>query len=54
MHTFLENHSDDRGSLVTIPNEGYKQTLISRTKPGITRGNHYHLRKVETFLVVEG
>lgn len=27
---------------------------MSSTHPGITRGNHYHLRKVERFLVIGG
>ncbi len=27
---------------------------MSRTKPGITRGNHYHHTKVEKFFVAEG
>ena len=29
-------------------------SFISRTKPGITRGNHWHHTKVEKFLVIEG
>ena len=27
---------------------------MSTTRPGITRGNHYHRRKLERFLVVQG
>jgi len=27
---------------------------VSRTRPGITRGNHYHHTKTEKFFVVEG
>jgi UDP-2-acetamido-2,6-beta-L-arabino-hexul-4-ose reductase len=30
------------------------QIFVSRTKPGVTRGNHYHHTKTEKFLVVEG
>ena len=30
------------------------QTSFSTTVPGITRGNHYHLRKIERFCVVKG
>jgi UDP-2-acetamido-2,6-beta-L-arabino-hexul-4-ose reductase len=30
------------------------QIFVSRTKPGITRGNHYHSTKTEKFFVVEG
>ena len=28
--------------------------FISTTRPAITRGDHYHRRKVERFVVVEG
>lgn len=28
--------------------------FVSRTKPGITRGNHFHHTKTEKFVVVEG
>jgi UDP-2-acetamido-2,6-beta-L-arabino-hexul-4-ose reductase len=28
--------------------------FVSRTKPGVTRGNHYHHTKTEKFFVVEG
>ena len=30
------------------------QTSFSITKPGITRGNHFHTRKVERFAVIKG
>jgi len=30
------------------------QVFFSLTKPGITRGNHFHMRKVERFCVVKG
>src|SRR5262249_33281919 len=32
----------------------FGQIFVSRTKPGVTRGHHYHQTKVEKFLVVEG
>jgi UDP-2-acetamido-2,6-beta-L-arabino-hexul-4-ose reductase len=51
----LEQKMDSRGSLaefIKSPHTG--QLFLSRTKPGITRGNHYHHSKVEKFLVVEG
>ena len=47
--------TDERGSLfeaVRSLNGG--QCFISTTKPGVTRGNHYHRRKVERFFVLEG
>jgi UDP-2-acetamido-2,6-beta-L-arabino-hexul-4-ose reductase len=48
-------HTDNRGSFVEITktlNQG--QFSFSTTKPGITRGNHFHLRKVERFSVIKG
>jgi UDP-2-acetamido-2,6-beta-L-arabino-hexul-4-ose reductase len=30
------------------------QVFVSRTKPGVTRGSHFHDTKVEKFVVVEG
>jgi UDP-2-acetamido-2,6-beta-L-arabino-hexul-4-ose reductase len=51
----LEIRSDARGSLAEfIKQEHFGQVFVSRTKPGITRGNHYHHTKTEKFLVVEG
>jgi UDP-2-acetamido-2,6-beta-L-arabino-hexul-4-ose reductase len=48
-------HADDRGSLFEIIKENTGgQVFFSRTKPGIIRGNHFHLRKIERFCVVEG
>ena len=53
--TELDPRHDQRGHLVELvkANTG-GQMFISSTKPGITRGNHYHRRKVERFVVVEG
>jgi UDP-2-acetamido-2,6-beta-L-arabino-hexul-4-ose reductase len=51
----LDVKSDDRGSLAEfIKRPEMGQIFVSRTKPGITRGNHYHLTKPEKFLVLEG
>lgn len=33
---------------------GPSQSSFSTTVPGVTRGNHFHLRKVERFVVVRG
>ena len=30
------------------------QTSYSTTVPGVTRGNHYHTRKIERFAVIGG
>ena len=51
----LTQRSDPRGELAELlksPNIG--QIFVSRTRPGITRGHHYHDTKVEKFVVLEG
>ena len=51
----LEQKTDARGALAEfIKSPHIGQVFVSRTKPGITRGNHYHHTKVEKFFVVEG
>jgi len=46
---------DQRGALAEfIKSRSLGQIFISRTRPGITRGNHYHHTKTEKFFVVEG
>jgi UDP-2-acetamido-2,6-beta-L-arabino-hexul-4-ose reductase len=51
----LEMKTDHRGWLAEfIKTKHSGQVFISRTKPGITRGNHWHHTKVEKFLVIEG
>ena len=51
----LELWSDERGSLFeAIRSDGLGQFFVSTTFPGITRGEHFHFRKVERFLVVSG
>lgn len=49
-------HSDDRGDLFETlrAHGGTGQSFVSTTVPGATRGDHYHLRKVERFFVVKG
>ncbi|MDP3893070.1 NAD-dependent epimerase/dehydratase family protein [Nocardioides sp.] len=49
-------HSDDRGDLYETvrAHGGTGQAYVSTTVPGATRGEHYHLRKVERFIVVSG
>ncbi|HNV51480.1 MAG TPA: NAD-dependent epimerase/dehydratase family protein [Tenuifilaceae bacterium] len=51
----LELKTDDRGSFVeTIKLNSGGQISFSTTKPGITRGNHFHTRKSERFAVIKG
>jgi UDP-2-acetamido-2,6-beta-L-arabino-hexul-4-ose reductase len=51
----LVEHTDDRGSFVEIIRLGVGgQVSFSTTVSGITRGNHYHTRKIERFAVIKG
>lgn len=48
-------HSDTRGSFVELIRTGIGgQVSFSTTEPGITRGNHFHTRKIERFAVIKG
>jgi len=48
-------HSDDRGIYVeTMKFMSPGQVSFSTTLPRITRGNHFHTRKVERFAVIQG
>lgn len=51
----LHIKQDQRGGLAEfIKSKNFGQIFISRTRPGVTRGNHYHHTKTEKFFVVEG
>jgi UDP-2-acetamido-2,6-beta-L-arabino-hexul-4-ose reductase len=51
----LEQHTDARGTLAELlKSPHFGQMFVSRTLPGVTRGNHYHDLKVEKFCVLEG
>ncbi|MBP6870609.1 MAG: NAD-dependent epimerase/dehydratase family protein [Bacteroidales bacterium] len=51
----LKKNMDNRGSFVeTIKLNSGGQVSFSTTKPGITRGNHFHTRKAERFAVIKG
>ena len=48
-------HSDKRGFFSELSRSGSKgQSSFSTTKPQITRGNHFHTRKIERFSVIKG
>jgi UDP-2-acetamido-2,6-beta-L-arabino-hexul-4-ose reductase len=48
-------HLDARGGFVEIARQGIPgQTSFSTTLPEVTRGNHYHTRKIERFAVIKG
>ncbi len=51
----LEQRTDPRGTLAELlKSPRFGQMFVSRTRPGDTRGNHYHDVKVEKFCVLEG
>lgn len=51
----LTRHSDNRGDLFELVKElNGGQVYVSTTKPGVTRGNHFHCRKFERFVVLKG
>jgi len=51
----LKQNIDERGTFVETVKIGVGgQVSFSTTKPGVTRGNHYHTRKIERFTVIKG
>jgi UDP-2-acetamido-2,6-beta-L-arabino-hexul-4-ose reductase len=51
----LKKNTDNRGAFVeSVKSLNGGQFSFSTTLPGITRGNHFHTRKVERFIVIEG
>lgn len=51
----IELKKDNRGFLFElIKSKQFGQIFISKTLPGITRGNHYHHTKFEKFCVIQG
>lgn len=52
---YLNENTDNRGSFVEVCRASSKgQFSFSTTVPGITRGNHFHTRKAERFVVIKG
>lgn len=48
-------HQDARGALFEgVKTLGGGQCFVSTTHPGVTRGGHYHRRKFERFIVLQG
>ncbi|OZB76926.1 MAG: capsular biosynthesis protein, partial [Microbacterium sp. 14-71-5] len=52
----LTRHADARGSFFEIlrSHGGHGQSSFSTTAPGISRGDHFHRRKIERFTVLSG
>lgn len=47
-------YGDDRGLLVQLVHEGYRQVNMCFSKGGTERGGHYHALNRETFYIVSG
>lgn len=53
--TTLESHTDERGFFTELIHlGGLGQVSINSSKPGVTKGNHWHHTKTERFIVVKG
>jgi UDP-2-acetamido-2,6-beta-L-arabino-hexul-4-ose reductase len=51
----LKKNADQRGAFIeTIKTSLSGQFSFSTTNPDVTRGNHYHTRKIERFIVIKG
>ncbi len=51
----LKQSKDERGSFVEVAKlDSGGQISFSTTRPGVTRGNHFHTRKAERFAVIKG
>ena len=51
----LRTKVDQRGILAELlKSDHFGQIFVSRTNPGMVRGNHYHDTKIEKFCVLEG
>jgi UDP-2-acetamido-2,6-beta-L-arabino-hexul-4-ose reductase len=51
----LKKNSDQRGTFIETTRTSLGgQFSYSTTLPGVTRGNHYHTRKIERFIVIKG
>jgi UDP-2-acetamido-2,6-beta-L-arabino-hexul-4-ose reductase len=53
--SMIKQNTDPRGTLFeAFKGGGGGQAFASWTKPGITRGDHFHVNKIERFLVIQG
>ena len=52
---YLNENVDERGAFVEVLRSGIAgQFSYSTTKKNVTRGNHFHTRKIERFIVIKG
>ncbi len=54
----LRRYDDQRGNLIENTLEQImldsRHFFVSKSKPGVVRGNHYHHRKSEWFYIIQG
>jgi len=51
----MDSKEDNRGSFVELmKSKTFGQVSVSRSRKGVTRGNHYHNTKNEKFCVIQG
>lgn len=47
-------NKDERGELIQLVHEGYKQVNYIFSKAGEVRGNHYHKYNEEAYFIIRG
>lgn len=45
---------DNRGQLVQLVHEGWRQVNVITTRKGVIRGGHYHKLNAEAFFIISG
>ena len=45
---------DDRGTIVQLIHNGYRQINVITSRKGVVRGGHYHKQNEEAFYIVSG
>lgn len=46
--------TDNRGTIVQLIHDGYRQINVISSKKGVERGGHYHKKNEEAFYIVSG
>ena len=46
--------NDDRGTIIQLVHDNWKQVNYITTKAGVVRGEHYHKNNEEAFYVISG
>ncbi len=46
--------TDERGSIVQLIHQGYRQINVITSKKGVVRGGHYHKQNEEAFYIISG